>query len=103
LAIPGRDECVDLVTRNRTPWRALLRQRRGFPRAGTDLVDQNGAGLRPARIGRHGGRPSKVGSASKHGIPSAPSSFRLPLELRKISFPNCGPDGSRSRRIGSPV
>ena len=34
LAIPGRDECVDLVTRNRTPWRALLRQRCGFPRGG---------------------------------------------------------------------
>jgi hypothetical protein len=60
LAIPGRDECVDLVTRNRTPWRALLRQRRGFPRAGADLVDRNGAGLRPAKIGRHGGRPSNI-------------------------------------------
>jgi hypothetical protein len=58
LAISRRDERVDLVTRSRTPWRALLRQRRGFPRAGVDLADRSGAGLRPARIGRHGGRPS---------------------------------------------
>ena len=60
LAIPGRNECVDLVTPNRTPWRALLRQRRGFPRAGADPFDRNGAGLRPARVGRHGGRPSNI-------------------------------------------
>ena len=60
LAIPGRDECVDLVTRNRTPWRTLLRQRRGFPGAGADFVDRNGAGLRPAKLGRHEGRPSNV-------------------------------------------
>ena len=158
LAIPGRDECVDLVTRNRMPWRALLRKRRGFPCTGADPFDRNGAGLRPARVGRHGGRPSNIprtrrgsayrkpwrailrqrpffprasvalsdgwgrgfaprksddtevvpprppqppvcqlsGSASKHGISSA-FSFRLFFgEFRKVSFPNCGPDGSRS-------
>jgi len=81
LAISGRDECVDLVTRNRTPWRALLRQRRGFPRAGADLVDRNGAGLRPASVERHRGRPSRITCASKHGISSA-FSFCLQTSLR---------------------
>jgi hypothetical protein len=85
---------------HRKPWRALLRQRRGFPCTGAELVNRNGAGLRPAKVGRHGGRPSNEKSASGSASNSClllPSSFRLPLDLRKASFPNCGPDGSRSR------
>jgi hypothetical protein len=40
-------------------WWALLRQRRDFPARQRGLVGRMGAGLRPAKVGRHGGRPSK--------------------------------------------
>ena len=51
------------------PWRAVLRRRPLFPRDDAALSAGLGAGLRPARVGRHGGRPSSfITSAARERL-----------------------------------
>ena len=88
------------------PWRAMLRRRPFFSRASAALSAGWRRGYAPRKSDdtevvppRHPPPPvcQLSGSASKHGIPSASSSFILEaFSLAPLSsFPNCGPSGSR--------
>lgn len=79
LAISRRNARVELVD-----WRVMLCRRPYFPRDSAALLIRMGAGLRPAKIGRHGGLHPK------HGIPS--TSFKLGLSSGRLVSPSYGPD-----------
>lgn len=71
------------------------------------LVCRKGAGLRPARMGRHGSRPSKVADSDLPALrlrapdtASLPRSFILLLKLRRPNFPNCELNESQWNRRG---
>ncbi len=102
--VPPVSQRTRRVSAYRKPWRAMLRRRPFFQRASAALSDGMRRGFAPRKSDDTEVVPPRPqqppvcqlsGSASKHGVPSDPSSFRLPLDLRKASFPNCGPDGSR--------
>ena len=68
-------------------WRAMLRRRPLFPRASAALSAEMGAGLRPAEVGRHGGRPSSFITNAARERPSKPLVGDAKSRTGSFTFP----------------